>query len=1063
MKNPFKLFSKNDVCKPLTNIQGRHVKKYRSFKTFLGHNHAALNSMAALEQRYHSGRPFSLAQVKINYEELLEAAFGVLYSLESLAAGTFPALESALRDIDAAISGELEPSYTVSTRDLVLPFEQLTPERENSVGAKAAHLARIKNQLGLPVPHGFVVTAHAFQRFMMENDLALPVARKLARISLDSLGEMEKVCAEIQKMVAGASVPEDLADEILKAYSLLEGKTFQGAPIAMRSSAVGEDTEATFAGQYTTVLNVTKGHVLDAYRTVLAGKYSAKAVSSLMRYGLDDRETPMCVAGIVMVDARSSGVMYTADPSSGNTDIIKIHSLWGLGEHLVDGSASPDTFLVDRKRHAIIRRELSRKENRLIIRKNGGTKLETVSDSEKNLSSISDDEIAKLAEYGRKLEELFEGPQDIEWALDKQGILFILQSRPLRLPAVAAVAADRNDFKPDPDRNPVLLTGGRPASPGIAAGNVFILPEGPDMRTVPEGCIVVAKTASPDHAKLIGRINGIITEIGSTTSHLASVAREFGVPAVFDMKNAASRLHDNDPVTLDASHTVVYQGIVDGPAGEIQLRKKPSLESPVLRRTRRVLDRISPLNLTDPGQPSFSPERCRTVHDIIRYTHEQAMKEMFGLTEEADEVRSVRLTAKIPLILHLIDLGNGLRHGLTTCHTVTPEDIESIPMKALWKGFTHPGITWEGTINFDTKSIMTLLAASATSEFGQQPGGTSYAILSADYTNLSAKFGYHFATIDALCGENSSQNYVSLQFAGGAGSYYGKSLRIALLGSILKRLGFQVTLKGDLIEAFIAGYDKSSTEDKLDQMGRLLASSRLLDMALSNQHDIEVYTDAFFREDYDFLSARKGDALKNFYTHGGWWKRSVEDGRVFLLQDGARSGLRISSGVAGIMGKLAGKALQDFLDNIEAYYCFPLAIAKNSELSDGSVSARVKPVSGHIDRAGGIAFGMKNVSNYFVLRINALEDNVVLFEYVNSKRIERASATRKIASGAWHTLRTEISGSSIKGYFDEEQVIEYSSDKPIIGFIGLWTKADSVTCFDELTMQAHDRNRIIEF
>ncbi len=1061
MKNPFKLFSRNDVCKPLTNVQGRHVKKYRYFKTFLGHNHAALNSMAVLEQRYHSGRPFSLAQVKIDYEELLEAAFGVLYSLESLAAGTFPALESVLRDIDAAISGEIEPTYTVSTKDLVLPFEQLTPERENAVGAKAANLARIKNQLGLPVPHGFVVTAHAFQRFMMENDLALPVARKLARISPDSLGEMEKVCAEIQAMIAGASVPDDIADEILKAYSLLEEKTCEGAPIAMRSSAVGEDAEATFAGQYTTVLNVTKGNVLDAYKTVLAGKYSAKAVSSLVRYGFDDRETPMCVAGVVMVDARSSGVMYTADPSSGNTDIIKIHSLWGLGEHLVDGSASPDTFLVDRKRHAVIRKEISRKENRLIIRKNGGTKLEAVSDSEKNISSISDDKLAKLADYGRKLEELFGGPQDIEWALDKQGALFILQSRPLRLPAVAA---DRNGFKPDPDRNPVLLTGGRPASPGIAAGKVFILPEGPDMRTVPEGCIVVAKTASPNHAKLIGRINGIITEIGSTTSHLASVAREFGIPAVFDMKNAASRLHDNDPVTLDASRTVVYQGIVDGLGEDIRLRKKPSLESPVFRRTRRVLDRISPLNLTDPGQPSFSPEGCRTVHDIIRYTHERAMKEMFGLTEEADEVRSARLTAKIPLILHLIDLGNGLRQGLTTCHTVTPADIESVPMKALWKGFTHPGITWEGTINFDTKNILALFASSATSEMGvPTAGGISYAILSGDYANLSAKFGYHFATIDALCGRNSSQNYISLQFSGGAGSYYGKSLRIALLGSILKRLGFQVTLKGDLIEAFIAGYDKPSTEDKLDHMGRLLASSRLLDMALSNQHDIDVYAGAFFREDYDFLSARKGDALNNFYTHGGWWKRSVEDGRVFLLQDGARSGLRISSGIAGIMGKLAGKALQDFLDNIEAYYYFPLAIAKNSEMSDGSVSVRVKPVSGHIDRAGGIAFGMKNVSNYFVLRINALEDNVVLFEYVNSKRIERASATRKITSGAWHTLKTEVSGSSIKGYFDGEQVIEYSSDKPFTGFIGLWTKADSVTCFDELTIQANDRKRIIGF
>ena len=133
--------------------------------------------------------------------------------------------------------------------------------------------------------------------------------------------------------------------------------------------------------------------------------------------------------------------------------------------------------------------------------------------------------------------------------------------------------------------------------------------------------------------------------------------------------------------------------------------------------------------------------------------------------------------------------------------------------------------------------------------------------------NLSAKFGYHFATIDTLCSENSSQNYISLQFAGGAGDYYGKSLRVSYLGNVLKRLGFQVSLKGDLFEAFLIGYDRPSMEEKLDLLGRLLASSRLLDMALSNQHDIEVFTDSFFRGEYDFLSPKRDDQPKDFYVH----------------------------------------------------------------------------------------------------------------------------------------------------------------------------------------------------
>jgi pyruvate,water dikinase len=436
---------------------------------------------------------------------------------------------------------------------------------------------------------------------------------------------------------------------------------------------------------------------------------------------------------------------------------------------------------------------------------------------------------------------------------------------------------------------------------------------------------------------------------------------------------------------------------------------------------------------------------------------------MFGITNDAEEGRSIRLATALPLEFHLIDLGHGLRDGLTTCNTVTPDEIVSIPMKALWKGFTHPGITWAGTVTFDQKNIMTLFAASAVSEFGEQPGGTSYAILSGDYLNLSMKFGYHFSTIDTLCGDNSNQNYISLQFSGGAGSYYGKSMRVSFLGNVLARLGFQVSLQGDLIEAFVSGHDCQSQQAMLDLTGRLLASSRLLDMTLSSQSDVERLSDAFFREEYDYLTSRRDDELTSFYTHGGFWKRSVEDGHVFGVQDGSRSGFTISSGVAGVMGKLMGQALQDFLDNIEAYYSFPLAIVKNSELSDGRVAVRVQPVRGHIDRAGGIAFGVRNIGNYFVLRINALENNVILFEYVNSKRMKRAIKERTILSNTWYTLLVEIRGRQIAGYINGELILEYVADKTVAGFIGLWTKADSVTFFDELTIETSDRQRSIPF
>lgn len=1045
---------------PLTNVKGVYVEKYRHFKSLLNHNHEALNSVAAMEQLYYSGKTFGLSAVRTAYDELLEAVYGVIHAFEAISFRKYPNLERVAEEIDTTISEEMKSDFTYSTGDIVLPFEQITPDLRTMVGAKAANLALIKNNLGLPVPDGFAITAYAFGRIIEENQLSGTIERELSKISLDNLEGAEAICSGIQTMIVNAAIPQDIEQEILKAFEAVEEKTWKGVRVSMRSSAIGEDTEATFAGQYTTALNVARENIIDAYKTVLASKYSAKAVSYRLRYGLSDRETPMCVAGVVMIDPQASGIVYTRNLIRGRNDTLKVTSLLGLGEQLVDGSSSSDVFTVDKAGQTIIKREISRKEYRLVAQDSGNTALEAVSEAEKEQPSLTDDSIVRLCRYGLMIEEFFGSPQDIEWAEDRQGNLFVLQSRPLSLPDAIP---DNEGLKKDLEGYPVLLSKGKTASPGIAAGRVFILQQTGDIDLISKNDILVAKTASPDYAKFIGKIKGIITDTGSVACHLSSVVREFGIPAIVDAKDATSLLSHGDIVTMSADTVTVYKGLVDLLIQDIKPRKKLIFESPVHRRMRRILDHISPLNLIDSKDDAFSPEGCKTLHDIIRFTHEMGMKAMFGITDEAEEVRSIELSAKIPLTFRLIDLGGGLSQGLTTCHTVTPENIESTPMKAIWKGFTHPGISWSGTISVDAWKLMTLFAVSATFEGGEAFGGTSYALLSGEYMNLSARFGYHFATIDSLCSEDSNQNYISLQFSGGAGNYYGKSLRISFLGNVLKKMGFQISLKGDLIEASLIGYDKAATGRFLDLLGRLLASSRLLDMAISGQNDIERFTDAFFREDYDFLSQKQDDQPHDFYVHGGDWKRIIKDDHAYCLQDGSKAGFSISSGVAGIMGKVVGQALQDFLDNIEAYYYFPIAVAKGREISDGIVSVRVQPVSGHIDRAGGIAFGIQNVNNYFVLRINALEDNVILFEYINGKRIQRVVAKEKIVSNEWYNLSVEIRGNIVKGYLENRLAIEYIAEKPVKGFVGLWTKADSVTCFDELTVQAKGHKQVIEF
>jgi pyruvate,water dikinase len=589
------------------------------------------------------------------------------------------------------------------------------------------------------------------------------------------------------------------------------------------------------------------------------------------------------------------------------------------------------------------------------------------------------------------------------------------------------------------------------------ASGIVVIADGKNLSAVPEGAILVARTASPDYAKHMERVKGLITDVGSVASHLASVARELGVPAIVDTKVATSLLRDGQGITMVADSATVYDGIVPEVSPGTKPGKRPIFESPMHRRLRAVLDLLSPLNLTDPKDPGFSPDGCRTIQDIIRFSHEQAMAEMFLLSwGPGGGVTSVKLTSNIPLVLYCIDLGGGLKAMLTTCDTITPDHIESIPMKALWSGFTHPGITWSGAVPLDLRNFMTLMGSSVTAELpGGILGGDSYAILSRDYLNLSAKFGYHYANVDVFCSEEASQNHILLQFAGGAGSYVGRSLRISLLANVLGRLGFNITGTGDVLDASLKGCDTALMEYTLDQLGRLLASSRLLDMAIPSQAQVERMTEAFFAGDYDFLGQRHSSQLPGFYTRGEEWQLIEEDGRMLCLQDGAKWVPTLSAGMAKFMGKMFGSKYQEFLDSIRAYYYFPLAIAKDSSVADAVLRVRVKAVGGSIDRAGGLAFGIRNVGNYFVLRLNALEDNFALFETVNNRRFQRASVSKKIETARWYGIRVETSGNSLKGFLDDELLIEYTAERPLKGYVGIWTKADSVTCFDELVIESN--------
>ncbi len=1048
----FDFFKREKSCRLLTHLDGPLLEKYRHFREFLCLNREALNLMAELEQTYYGGNLFNEKAVRAKVQELLKTTGLLAETLNNASKDQYRQMTVVCGDIGRDIQSIFTVAPPTKNEALIFPFDALTPEMISLAGAKATHLATMGNALGLQVPHGFVITAHAFKRFLEENGLTAPIAARLEQVEVDSLAELENASKEIRDLINGTALPQPLAEAIMAAYSTLEAKTKPGVRIAMRSSAVGEDSEASFAGQYITELNVTRANLLDAYKAVVASKYSSRAILYRLQFGFTDEDTPMCVAGVEMIDAEASGVLYTIDPARPASGEMKISAILGLGEHLVSGESSPDDYFVDRNTFQTVRRDIRQKISRLVAGTGDGVRLEDIPTQEGLAPAIDEATASTLARHGKMLEEHFQGPQDVEWALDKAHQPYLLQARPL---AVVKDDGEEAGLAAEFAKHAVRLQGGRAACPGVAAGKVF-LADGGNLAAMPEGAILVARTASPDYAEFVGKVGGIITDVGSVASHLASVAREFRVPALFDTQNATRVLQNGEAITLASRQATVYEGIPEGLSDRIKADGRLVLNSPTHKRLRAVLDLISPLNLKDPNAADFSPEGCRTLHDLIRFAHERIMKEIFFLSEKTDGALSVRLQANIPLVLFCIDLGGGLQERLTTCDNVTVNHLTSIPMKAIWNGFMHPGISWAGTINLDMNNLLTLMSSSAVSEFGATPGGNSYAVISRDYMNLSAKFGYHFANVDVFCAEeeeNAGQNHILLQFSGGVGSFAGRSLRLQFLASVLGRLGFHLAITGDLLEASLKGAGRKIMEETLDQLGRLLASSRLLDMTIANPAQADEMTEAFFQGEYDFLNQNVGNRLPGFYTPLGDWSSQEYPGEgTMLIQDGSRWLTSLGSGFAGFMGKVAGAKYQEFLDNVGAYYHFPLAIAKESGVGDAVLSAQVQPMGGRIDQAGGLAFGLRNVGNYFALRINALENNLILFEFINNRRHERATASVKVETGQWYTIRIEVSGREIKGYLDGKLLTKHTTDWPVQGHIGLWTKADSLTRFRNLTL-----------
>lgn len=804
-------------------LQSAFREHYRNFRALLTANNNALELMSSAEEMLHSGKPFGMAFVRGDLTALTVNVYKMVHSLVALSDGRYKDLEERFKGITDQIEAILSRQPQVAGSAYVLTMDRIDRSVVDQVGAKMANLGEIHNRIGLAVPDGFAITAAAAHHFMESSRIQDEIKRRLKTLDVDDLEALYTVSANIQDLIRAAPLPADL-EALLRRHVAELG----AAAFSLRSSALGEDSvHGSFAGLYRTRLGVAAAAIPEIYKDVVAGKYQSQAIVYRQQRGYRHQDVLMGVGCLAMVDAAASGVAYSRPPEDAHSPWVVIHAAPGLGNQIVEGSSDYDAVHVGHAPpHEVAALHLA----------------------DPAAPCLSEVQARELSRQAVLIEEHFGAPQDIEWALDRGGRLVILQARPIGTQSGEASPPKLQAVRGQLAAETPLLAGGVTASRGVGTGSVFKVTCALDVLAFPNDAVLVVETPYPEWAVLINKAAAVISESGTMATHLATVAREFGVPALFDLADATARLENGQSVTVDATARRVYAGRIE-PLLEAA-RHRPNLMegSPIHRLLKEALSHITPLHLTKPDSPYFRPSSCRTLHDITRFCHEKALYEMFNFGRRygaRDKSAKQLYVVGMPSQWWVINLDDGFRAGIDLADPfIRIEDIVSEPMLAIWRGMT--AVPWEGPPPVSMRGLGAIIAQSAMNPqldpaVRSNLAGRNYFLLSKSYCNLSVRLGYHFALAEASFSELLTESYVNFQFQGGAADERRRRRRVRLLGDTLRGIDFRVDIKGDSLTARIEKRPVAYLRERLVILGYLLIHTRQVDMVMDEEGFIDRY------------------------------------------------------------------------------------------------------------------------------------------------------------------------------------------------------------------------------
>jgi pyruvate, water dikinase len=487
---------------------------------------------------------------------------------------------------------------------LILWFEEIGIEDVPMVGGKNASLGEMYQKLtsqGVAVPHGFAITAYAYQHLLKDAGIENAIKEALDGLDTHDLRNLQERGEKVRSIIRNAEFPDDLSQAIIESYKKMEAEYGESVDVAVRSSATAEDLpDASFAGQQETYLNI-KGYdaLIDACKRCFASLFTNRAISYRhdKGFGQFDVYLSIVVQKMVRSDSSSSGVMFSIDTESGFKDAVFITGAWGLGENVVQGAVNPDEYYVFKPtlkqgKRPIVGKTIGSKEIKMIYNDAPGAdepvkNIETTPEERGNYV-ISDDEILKLAEWACIIEDHYGKAMDIEWAKDGDGTtvgtgnLFIVQARPETVHSQVA-AGTMETFKLKEKGN-VLVTG-LAVGTKIGQGKANVIQDVEGIHDFKKGDVLVTDMTDPDWEPIMKIASAIVTNRGGRTCHAAIISRELGIPCVIGTSDGTKIINSGQEITVSSAEGetgYIYEGLLDFEIERVDLGDLPKTKTKIM-------------------------------------------------------------------------------------------------------------------------------------------------------------------------------------------------------------------------------------------------------------------------------------------------------------------------------------------------------------------------------------------------------------------------------------------------------------------------------------------------